>query len=250
MYVLEIDKNTLLTRPDCAVSEDDADKFMQLIDARKGNVPIQYLTGECEFMSLEFMVNESVLIPRPDTEILVEIVLAQEPVEPVNGLEIGIGSGCISISLEYHADNIKMCGVDISEAAVRVAAQNYKRIISDESIFFVSNLFDNVPRGTLFDFIVSNPPYIEAAEIERLGNNVKDYEPRCALDGGLDGLQFYRDICAAASNYLTPRGRIYFEIGYNQAKAVEQILSDNGFVNINVVKDLAGKDRVIMARRT
>jgi len=97
---------------------------------------------------------------------------------------------------------------------------------------------------------VSNPPYIETVEIERLGDNVKDYEPRSALDGGSDGLQFYRDICAAAGDYLTPQGRIYFEIGYNQAKAVEQILSDNGFVDINVVKDLAGKDRVIMARRT
>jgi len=249
MHVLEIDRNTLLTNHDRAVKEDDAYKFARLIDGRSSNIPIQYLVGKCEFMSLEFIVDENVLIPRPDTEILVETVLTQE-ISFANGLEIGVGSGCISISLEHYAKNIKMRGVDISNRAVQVAAQNYGRIISGENIFFVSNLFENVPRGTLFDFIVSNPPYIEAAEIERLDNNVKDYEPRLALDGGPDGLQFYRDICAQAGNYLTAQGRIYFEIGYNQADAVKQILADNGFSNINVIKDLADKNRVIWARRT
>jgi len=250
MHVLDIDKNTLLTNLDRPMSDIHADKFMQMVNARCGNVSIEYLTGKCEFMSLEFAVNPNTLIPRPDTEILVETILAAEKNDNTRGLEIGIGSGCISISLEYYAQNITMGGVDICPEAVKVAAKNYMRILSRESIFAVSDIFENVPRGTLFDFIVSNPPYIETEEIERLGSNVRDYEPRIALDGGADGLDYYRRIAEQGSDYLASDGRIYFEIGYNQARRVKNILSKAGYVDIMILSDYAGKDRVVWARRS
>ena len=253
MHVLDFDKNTLLTNLDRFADDAQAGEFSRLIDARSNNVPIQYLTGKCEFMSLEFAVDENVLIPRPDTEILVETVLTQETSGSVEGLEIGVGSGCVSISLEYHGINISMRGVDIDEAAVQTTVYNWKRIFKGSILqrdkFFVSNLFENVPRGTFFDFIVSNPPYIETEEIGRLGSSVKDYEPRIALDGGADGLEFYRRIVGQAREYLADEGRIYFEIGYNQARAVEEILASAGYVDIVVLDDYAGRNRVVMARR-
>jgi release factor glutamine methyltransferase len=253
MHVLDIDKNTLLTNLDRFADYTHADEFSRLIGARSSSVPIQYITGKCDFMSLEFVVDENVLIPRPDTEILVETILEQEEAGPVNGFEIGLGSGCVSISLEYHGTNMTMQGADISEAAVQMTALNWKRIFKGSILhrdkFFVSDLFQNVPRGTLFDFIVSNPPYIETEEIEGLDSCVKDYEPKIALDGGADGLEFYRRIAEQAGEYLKDKGRIYFEIGYNQARAVKEILAFAGYVDIVILNDYAGKNRVAMARR-
>jgi len=249
MHVLQIDKNTLLTNPNQTVDNDCSAKFMHLIKRRTKNTPIEYLTGKCEFMSLEFLVDSSTLIPRPDTEILVETILTAEKGESTRGLEIGIGSGCISISLEHYAKNISMHGVDINHQAVQVAGTNYKRVLGKKSPFIISDLFNNVPRGTLFDFIVSNPPYIETDEIERLECNVKDYEPRGALDGGIDGLDFYRKIAEQGKEYLGKRGRIYFEIGYNQARAVQEILANEGYVDTEILNDYADKNRAVKARR-
>jgi len=246
MHVLDIDKNTLLTNPDRPVGSADADRFIELINARCNKTPVQYLTGKCEFMSLEFAVNPHVLIPRPDTEILVETILAAE--SDASGLEIGVGTGCISISLEHYGNNIIMHGVDISPEAVGVATLNAERF-SASLRMTCSDLFENVPRGTLFDFIVSNPPYIETEEIGRLDSGVKDFEPRLALDGGVDGLDFYRRIVKQAWEYLASDGRIYFEIGYNQARAVGEILEATGYVDIVVIDDYAGKSRVVTARR-
>jgi len=242
MHVLGIDKNTLLISPDRPVGSADAERFMELINARCNKTPVQYLIGKCEFMSLEFAVNPHVLIPRPDTEVLVETILVAE--SNASGLEIGVGTGCISISLEHYGNNITMHGVDISPEAVGVATHN-----AGKRIFMVSDLFDNVSRGTLFDFIVSNPPYIETEEIEGLDSGVKDFEPRLALDGGVDGLDFYRRIVKQAREYLVSDGRIYFEIGYNQARAAGEILAAAGYVDIVVIDDYAGKNRVVTARR-
>ena len=247
MHVLGIDKNTLLTNPDMSIGGIDFIAFCKLLEQRRKKTPIQYITGKCEFMSLEFAVNENVLIPRPDTEILVETILAAEST-PANGLEIGIGSGCISVSLEYHANYIKMSGVDISPKAVDIAAANQIAINGIPHNFFVGNLFENVPRGT-FSFIVSNPPYICSEEIDFLDENVKGFEPKIALDGGADGLEFYRKIAKQAPKYLDHSGRIYFEIGHNQASAVTDILTSAGFVDVKTVKDLAGLDRVVWAAR-
>ena len=247
MHVLAIDKNTLLTNPDMSIRGIDFIAFCKLIEQRRKKTPIQYITGKCEFMSLEFAVDENVLIPRPDTEILVETILAVESA-PANGLEIGIGSGCISISLEYHANHIKMSGVDISAKAVEIATANQIAINNRPHNFFVGNLFENVPRGT-FSFIVSNPPFICSDEIDVLEENVKGFEPRIALDGGADGLDFYHKIAKQAPHYLEQGGRIYFEIGYSQAADVTDILTSSGFVNVKIVKDLAGLDRVVWAAR-
>jgi len=287
MFILSIDKNALLTRQDMAVSKTDADIFCNMLERRCKKTPIQYIIGKCEFMSLEFLLDENVLIPRPDTEILVETVLAAEKAPNTRGLEIGIGSGCISVSIEYYGKNINMTGVDISPAAVKIAKKNStivnianstchsnstcrsnsarypcpichpcstchsgldpESISTDYDKFFVSDLYKNVPRGT-FCFIVSNPPYIKTDEIDALEHNVKGYEPITALDGGIDGLDFYRKITNRAAEYLSDSGRIYFEIGHDQAVDVSEILKAAGFVDINVKKDLAGKDRVVFGR--
>lgn len=247
MHILQIDKNTMLTNPERLVDEDDATEFSRLIALRYKNTPTQYLTGKCEFMSLIFMVDKSVLIPRPDTEILVETVLANETSGV--GLEIGVGSGCVSISLEYYAKGIIMHGVDISRVAVRVAGQNHQRLLNCKSRFFVSDLFENVPLGTLYDFVVSNPPYIETQEIGNLAENVKGFEPKIALDGGTNGLKFYRRICEKVGDYLTAGGRIYFEIGHNQSVDVKHILCRAGFSDVHIVKDLAGRDRVMWGKK-
>ena len=251
MHVLNIDKNTLLTGLRRPVIDNHIDKFMCLVETRCSHMPIQQLTGKCEFMSLEFAVDHNVLVPRPDTEILVEAILKAEKIEDTKGLEIGVGSGCISISLEYYSKDIEMYGVDISPEAVKIANKNHNSIqCSDrKDIFIISDLFKNVPRGTFFDFVVSNPPYIETDEIELLDSCVKDFEPRDALDGGKDGLKFYREIVEQAKDYLKKDGRIYFEIGYNQAQAVKDILATAGYVDIKVLNDYAGKDRVVLARR-
>ena len=247
MHVLNIDKNTLLINPDTPVGDDNAKIFHEMLERRRKKTPIQYIIGKCEFMSLEFAVTENVLIPRPDTEILVETILVKEAAS-AHGLEIGIGSGCISVSLEYHSGHIKMTGVDICAKAIETAGHNQLTINSRPHNFFVSNLFENVPRGT-FCFIVSNPPYICSADIDGLEENVKGFEPKIALDGGVDGLEFYRKIVNQAPEYLSPRGRIYFEIGHDQADAVAKILDFAGFVNIKIAKDLAGRDRVVHGER-
>ena len=265
MHKLKIDKNTLLTNFRLQVSESDAYAYTRLINARCKGCPIAYLTGRREFMSISFMVNANVLIPRPDTEILVETILLKENSGNHNGLEIGIGSGCISISLEYYGQGIYMRGVDISKTAVWVALQNYVRIprlldarskkklglidrVFGNSIFRASDMFENVPRGKYFDFIVSNPPYIETNELKKLPKTVKDYEPILALDGGEGGLKFYKEIAQKAGRHLINGGRLYFEIGYNQAEAVKYIMTEAGFGDIEVVKDLAGHDRVVYGK--
>lgn len=242
MHALKIDKNVLLTNPNQPIDKIAATDFQNLLESRLRHKPIQYILGKCEFMSLEFIVNENVLLPRPDTEILVETILSKE--KSANGLEIGVGSGCISISLAYYGENITMLGVDISPDAVEIARKNQKE---GQVEFRTSDLFENVPRGTFFDFVVSNPPYIKAGDIGGLGMQVKDYEPKIALDGGVDGLEFYRQIVRQAKEYLAERGRIYFEIGHDQGLDVKNILVEAGFDNIKVVKDLAGRDRVVCA---
>ncbi|MCL2396451.1 MAG: peptide chain release factor N(5)-glutamine methyltransferase [Defluviitaleaceae bacterium] len=242
MHVLGVDKNVLLMESDRVISDTDAERFWVFVKKRLGKMPVQYIVGKCEFMSMEFVVDENVLIPRPDTEILVETVLSKEK-SGMKGLEIGIGSGCISVALAHHG-GINMMGVDISPKAVDIARQNASKWRQNCN-FIVSDMFANVSHRTLFDFVVSNPPYIPTADIEQLGENVKSHEPRNALDGGPDGLRFYRDICRDVTEYMTPGGRIYFEIGYDQGHAVKHILCMAGFSDINIIKDLAGHDRVI-----
>ena len=200
-------------------------------------------------MALPFFVDENVLIPRPDTENLVETVLGLiDKEKDVHILDMCTGSGCIAVSLAYYLPNSKITAVDISDSALKVAKHNARLNNVDGQIFFIkSNLFERLPKTLKekIDIIVSNPPYIPTKDMEDLMREVRDYEPNQALDGGEDGLRFYHPIINDCMEYLRPGGVLAFEIGYNQAEPVENLLKDYGFSNIEIKKDLAGFDRVI-----
>lgn len=220
------------------------DAYERLLQHRGAHRPLQQITGKAYFMGLEFMVNEHVLIPRQDTEILVEEALKRMS-EHARILDLCTGSGCILLSLLYNKNKAEGIGIDISKEALKVARQNSCELnISAE--FVQSDLFEKAD-GT-FDLIVSNPPYIPAKVIEGLMEEVRDYEPHLALDGGEDGLDFYRRIMAQAGAYLNPGGWLIMEIGQEQGEDLRQMLSYAGYEEIEVVQDLAGLDRVVLGR--
>ena len=215
--------------------------YINMINKRCTHYPLQYIIGTQDFMGFEFKVNENVLIPRQDTEILVENVLKNN-LSGKSVLDMCTGSGCIAISIKKLAKDSKVCGVDISNEALDVAKGN--AAINEVDVDFIhSDLFNNV--SGRFDFIVSNPPYIRQSEIMGLMEEVKNFEPVIALDGFEDGLFFYRRITECATRYINHGGMLYYEIGYDQGEDVTHILKENGFHSINVIKDLAGLDRVV-----
>lgn len=217
--------------------------YMGLVQKRALHIPLQHITGKQEFMGLEFEVNEDVLIPRQDTELLVEEVLKVCTGRDV--LDMCCGSGCIIVSLAKLGKPRKATGVDISDKALAIAKKNaVKHEVNIE--FIKSDLFKDINES--YNIIVSNPPYIPTDEIEGLMTEVKDHEPRIALDGMKDGLEFYRKIAEASVKHLTKPGQIYLEIGYDQAEAVRQILTDAGFCDVIIKKDLSGHNRVVSAK--
>ncbi len=223
-----------------------------MIDKRKNSYPLQYILGEREFWGMDFKVSEGVLIPRQDTEILVEETLDRlkklKGKNSLNGFEIGIGSGIISISLLKEISNLTMLGIDINDKAIELTNENALiHGVSDRLKLINSNLFEKLPKDIKFDFIVSNPPYIQTKVIDTLQEDIRKYEPRLALDGGEDGLDFYRKIIENSSYYLKNDGFIALEIGYDQGHAVKKIFIDNRYQNITVIKDLAGFDRLVIA---
>ena len=216
--------------------------YQALIRRRSEGYPVQYLMGSTEFMGLPFFVNESVLIPRQDTEVLVETALAMMKPE-CRLLDMCTGSGCILLSLAKLGTVAEGVGVDISEGALKVAERNRENLELPQVRLVHSNLFESVEG--VFDMIVSNPPYIPTNDIEDLMREVKDHEPHLALDGSKDGLLFYRKLAEESGRYLVPGGSLLFEIGYDQGGAVSQLLDQAGFKDIHVKKDLAGLDRVV-----
>ena len=215
--------------------------YWEKIEMRKRRMPVQQITGEQEFMGLPFSVNENVLIPRQDTEILVETVLPM--VEGKRVLDLCTGTGCIAISLAVLGKPECCLGTDISREALQVAEHNHRRLGGTVS-FIESDLFDRV--GGMFDLIVSNPPYIPPAVISGLEEEVRVHEPRIALDGGEDGLDFYRKIVAEAGNFLRPGGILAFEIGHDQGREVERLMKEAGYASLRCKKDYAGHDRVVL----
>ena len=218
--------------------------YQALIHRRSEGYPVQYLTGSTEFMGLPFFVNESVLIPRQDTEVLVETALAMMKPE-CRLLDMCTGSGCILLSLAKLGTVAEGVGVDISEGALKVAERNRENLELPQVRLVHSNLFESVEG--VFDMIVSNPPYIPTEDIEDLMREVRDHEPHLALDGSKDGLLFYRKLAEESGRYLVPGGSLLFEIGYDQGGAVSQLLDQAGFKDIHVKKDLADLDRVVYA---
>ena len=225
--------------------EAEEKQYFALIKRRRERIPLQHLTGTQEFMGLDFRVNEHVLIPRQDTELLVleaEKRLGILKTKQAQVLDMCTGSGCIAISLKKRNPEIVCCGADISEEALRTAREN-AQVLDTEITFIQTDMFADIEGR--FDMIVSNPPYIPTKVIEELEEEVRLHDPYTALDGKEDGLYFYRILAKEAPAHLKKGGWLYMEIGYDQSEAVEQLLSQNGFTDIRTEKDLAGLDRVV-----
>jgi release factor glutamine methyltransferase len=245
-YVCKTDRNTLLVHGDREVSDEEQERYLELIRKRGQHIPLQHLTGEQEFMGLTFKVNEHVLVPRQDTEILVEEIMKNLH-DGMHILDMCTGSGCILLSLLQYSNDCTGVGVDLSEEALTVARENYESLKcakpAMEATFVQSDLFTALEDK--FDIVVSNPPYIKTDVIHTLMPEVRDHEPMMALDGREDGLYFYRKITADTKRFLCHGGMLFYEIGYDQAVDVQKIMEAEGFQEINVVQDFAGLDRVV-----
>lgn len=241
------DRNDLLVHGEQPVMPQAEEKYLHWIRQRAEHIPLQQLTGEQDFMGLTFSVNEHVLIPRQDTEILVEEVL-KELHDRMRILDMCTGSGCILLSLLHYSNDCEGLGVDLSAEALEVAERNVLKVLTPEKAehahFLQSDLFEKVEGK--FEIIVSNPPYIASAEVEKLMPEVRDHEPRMALDGTEDGLHFYRRIIKEAGKHLVNSGMLFFEIGYDQGQAVSELMRAGGYREVQVVQDYAGLDRVVL----
>lgn len=247
--VLGKDKIYLITNRDKKVSIKDENEYLELIEKRKRKMPIKYILGETEFMGLDFDVEEGVLIPRGDTEILVEELLSIiKEDDEIEVCDLCSGSGAIGISLAIYRKNIKVDEIDNFPIPEKVTKSNiFKHALEKRVKFIKSNLLENpIKEGKKYDVIVSNPPYIRASEIENLMDDVKLYEPHIALDGGEDGLVFYRKIVEESKLTLKENGILAFEIGHDQGIDVRIIMEEAGFSNVKLVKDLSGLDRVLL----
>lgn len=239
--VCSTDRGYLLVHGDEPVSDVQEQAYRDFISRRGSRIPLQHIVGYQEFMGLRFMVNSDVLIPRQDTEILVEEVMRYLH-DGMRILDMCTGSGCILLSLLQYSNDCEGVGSDISEAALAVARTNAEHLQKDAA-FVQSDLFENIEGK--YDVIVSNPPYIPTKVIETLEAEVRDYDPMNALDGKEDGLHFYRRIVDKAGEYLYSGGMLFFEIGHDQAEAVKSLMMEAGYVDVSVCKDLGGLDRVV-----
>ena len=258
-FVLSCDRTKLYTNPDEIVNETDIRRYKELINERIRHVPLQYITHRVEFMSLDFFVDERVLIPRPETEILVETVLnkahdKQYSNRKITILDIGTGSGNIAVSLAKNLSNVEIYASDISQEALEIAKTNVQRHdVTDKIHLLHGDLFGtfvgNAEKEQV-DFIVSNPPYVSESEWKNLEPELRDHEPREALVGGKDGLCFYRQIIKGAADWLKPEGCLVIEIGETQANTIIKLMESQGhYEDIEISNDLQGKERVISARR-
>lgn len=254
-HILDVTKEYLIVYGENEINDKISKLYLEKIELLKKHEPLQYIINNQEFMGYNFYVDCNVLIPQPDTENLVEEVISiinslkKDFIEKnMYILDLCTGSGAIAISLSKILDSnrILIYGTDISEKALKIAEENAMQNCS-KVVFLKSDIFKNINKSYKFDIIVSNPPYIETKTIEELSEEVQK-EPYIALDGGEDGLYFYKEIINNAKNYLNPNGYLAFEIGYNQKKQVEELLDKNGYKNIYSKKDLSGNDRVVIAQ--
>lgn len=245
-YVTGISRASYYGDPGRVVSEEDLCRYRECIEKRAVHIPLQHITGEQEFMGLSFRVNDQVLIPRQDTETLVEEAL-KYAMPGMRVLDLCTGSGCILISLLHFCPGLTGVGSDISAEALKMARTNGQRLhVEERAQWLCGDLFEKVTGA--FDLIISNPPYIRSAEIEELQEEVRLYDPRIALDGAEDGLLFYRRIIEESKSYLKNGGRLLFEIGCDQGRDVAELLENAGYTEVSVKKDLAGLDRVAAGR--
>ena len=246
-YVTHISRAMFLAERRARVPEEQLERYEALLVQRAAHIPLQHLTGEQEFMGFPFHVSHHVLVPRQDTEVLVEealgVIKAGDHV-----LDLCTGSGCIAISLWKLCAGLTVDAADLSAEALAVAKENAKALDAAVS-FFQGDLFEAVADRPAYDCIVSNPPYIRTEVIETLSEEVRVHEPYQALDGKEDGLYFYRKIIRNAGSYLKPGGYLLFEIGYDQAEAVSMLMQKQDYEEIEVIRDLAGLDRVVKGKR-
>lgn len=261
-FLLTLDKQELFIKSASLLDEKRCEAYFKLIDIRAGGTPVQYITGEQEFMGISFMVNENVLIPRQDTETLVEEIISDIKARNAWGrmprggcqvLDLCCGSGAIGISLCKLLKDVKVTAADVSGKALAVAKENAKNAgVIKLMKFEEGDLFQPLRKGmggTKFHVIVSNPPYIRREIIPTLQREIVEHEPLLALDGGVDGLDFYRRIIAGAPDYLKQEGLLYLEIGHDQGEAVcEMARTSEKFEDISIIRDLAGHDRVVKCR--
>lgn len=234
-------RNDLLVHGDREVTEHQRECYVNSIELRRKHVPLQHILGYQEFMGLKFRVTGDVLVPRQDTETLVEEVMRNLH-DGMHILDMCTGSGCILLSLLRYSNDCVGTGCDISEKALEIAREN-ARALGLEAEFLQGNLFEKV-KGK-YEIIVSNPPYIASGEIQGLMEEVRDYDPPEALDGGEDGLDFYREIVKKAGEHLYPGGMLFFEIGCGQGEEVSGYMRQAGYKEVMVCKDLSGLDRVV-----
>jgi len=246
MFVLDFSRVQIFTNGDYVLSERERESYLSFLEKRSHFMPVSYITGKREFMGLDFFVNPSTLIPRGDTEVLVEYAIDfinKNNFKSV--LDIGTGSGAIAVSIARYCPDVNVVASDISREALKTAEKNAEiNGVLDRIEIIQSDIFQNV--GAKFDLIVSNPPYIKTSIISTLMPDVKDYEPVSALDGGDDGLYYYRKIIYECKSFLNKYGGLIFEIGYDQAFEVSELLRKSEFKNIDVKQDFAGLDRVVL----
>lgn len=250
--LLDMERIKLYVNFDYPLKEDEIAKYREMIKLRAKRIPVAYITGHKEFMSLDFYVNQNVLLPRPETEILVEYLIDyfnEKDMERINAVEVGTGSGAIIVSLGHYLKDARILGIEIDKKAIEVTRKNIERYSLDDRLkVSQGNLLEPlIKRGIKnLNLVVSNPPYISEKEMETLPPEVKQ-EPKKALYGGKDGLKFYKELIPQAYEVLTENGMIALEIGYTQAEEVEKILRDNDFIKVDVRKDYADKDRFVLA---
>ena len=240
--ILNTDKINIILNGEELLDSDKEEEYFNWIKRRSEKEPLKYIIGYADFFGLVLKVKNGVLIPRVDTETLVEEVISIER-EKKNILDMCCGSGAIGIALAKNIKDVTVTLADISEIAEEVTKENICRLEVDNAKFIHSNLFENIDSNK-FDVIVSNPPYIRTDVIDTLMEDVKDYEPHLALDGGKDGLYFYNKITKEAITHLSEGGYLCYEIGYDQGDEVRKLMENQGFKNVRIIKDLAGNDRV------
>lgn len=249
-HLLNCARIDLILNKDKCLSRDECDAFFAMIDRRIKNEPVSYITHLKEFMSLEFIVDKGVLIPRPETELLVEFIIKEyREKEAATILDLCTGSGAIAVSLAYYLKNARLTAVDKFDVCINTAKINAEHhAVSDRVVLLKADILNKFQLNQKFNCIVSNPPYIKKSDFSTLPPDVKDFEPEYALDGGEDGLLFYRQITSFAAENLLPDGNLVFEIGCDQGLSVKKIIEKSGcFHSVTITKDYAGLDRMITA---
>lgn len=250
---LKCERLDLYLKFEMPLKSQELEAYREYFKRRVNREPLQYILGETDFYNSKIKLHKKVLIPRPETELLVERVLEKIDfldLESTKILDIGTGSGCIAISLAFELPGSQVLGIDISEDAVSLAKENAILNEVSNAKFILRNALETPRKTNIFDFVVSNPPYIESSEIPKLMPEVKDFEPILALDGGEDGFDFYREVIPNCRLLLKEKGFVFFEVGYTQAQKLKEILSESGFEKVEIFSDFNGIERIVVAQKS